>query len=128
MRYWSANMFQTDLDQSGRWLSIHYSGHVDAAQVDACLERVRQLLDGVQPGLRVLTDLTGLELMDASCAAGVGMIMDLLVEKQVASVFRVIPHPQKDIGLSLMSHFHYGREVRIVTYENLAEALQNLTT
>ena len=40
----------------------------------------------------------------------------------VAEVVRVIPDPQKDIGLNILSVFHYSRRVRIVTCESLAEA------
>jgi hypothetical protein len=35
---------------------------------------------------------------------------------------RVIPDSRKDIGLNIMSLFHYRRGVRIVTCETLAEA------
>jgi hypothetical protein len=74
----------------------------------------------------LFTDLSGLEFMDAACAPLIGAIMDHLVEKQVASVVRVIPDPQKDIGFDLMSHFHYGREVRTMTFETLADAIHHL--
>jgi hypothetical protein len=119
-------MFLADLDRSGQWLSLHFSGRVDAIQMDACLERVRKLLEGVEPGLRSFTDLSGLELMDADCAPIIGAIMDHLGEKQVASIVRVVPDPQKDIGFSLMSKFHYDREVRQMTFESLADALHHL--
>ena len=119
-------MFHTDLDRSGQLLSMHYSGHVDAAEMNACLDGVRELLKDVEPGLRVLTDLSGLEVMDAACAPLIGVIMDFFVEKQIASVVRVIPDPQKDIGFALMSHIHYGREVRTTTHTNLADAIQHL--
>ena len=35
-------------------------------------------------------------------------IMDALAEKNVASVTRVMPDPHKDIGLNILSQFHYG--------------------
>jgi hypothetical protein len=41
-------------------------------------------------------------------------------------VVRVIPDPQKDIGMQIMSLFHYDRRVRIVTCESLAEAMKVL--
>jgi hypothetical protein len=37
-------------------------------------------------------------------------------------VVRVIPDPQKDIGLNILSLFHYRKRVRIVTCETLDEA------
>jgi hypothetical protein len=41
-------------------------------------------------------------------------------------VVRVIPNPQKDIGLNILSLFHYRRRVRIVTCETLEEAMNAL--
>jgi len=65
--------------------------------------------------------------MDTSCAPEIGAMMDLLAEKQVGTVIRVVPDPRKDIGLNIMSVFHYGPEVRLITCENLAAALQRLS-
>ena len=48
-------------------------------------------------------------------------------EKGVASVTRVIPDPHKDIGLNILSQFHYGPEIEIATFQTLADALQSIT-
>jgi hypothetical protein len=37
-------------------------------------------------------------------------------------VVRVIPDPHRDIGLQIMSIFHYGGDVQIVTCETLVQA------
>ena len=37
---------------------------------------------------------------------------------------RVMPDPHKDIGLNILSQFHYGPEIQIATFETLADALQ----
>jgi len=52
--------------------------------------------------------------------------MDALTEKKVASVTRVISDPRKDVGLNILSQFHYGPEIQISTFETLADALQSL--
>jgi hypothetical protein len=44
----------------------------------------------------------------------------------VEAVVRVIPDPQKDIGLNILSLFHYRRRVRIVTCATLGEAMKAL--
>jgi hypothetical protein len=41
-------------------------------------------------------------------------------------VVRVIPDPARDIGLQIMSLFHYGHDVRIVTCATLDEAQRAL--
>jgi hypothetical protein len=38
-------------------------------------------------------------------------------------VVRVVPDPHKDIGLNILSQFHYGPKIKLVTFESLAEAL-----
>ena len=39
---------------------------------------------------------------------------------------RVIPDPQRDIGLRIMSFFHYGPDVHIATCATLEEAKEIL--
>jgi len=89
-------------------------------------QQVRELLREVAPGFRVLADFRWLESMDSTAAPHVAKIMDVLAEKGVASVTRVMPDPHKDIGLNILSQFHYGPETQIATFETLADALESL--
>jgi anti-anti-sigma regulatory factor len=82
----------------------------------------------LKSGFLLLVDLTHLESMDASCAPELGAIMDLCSAKEVSSVIRVIPEPHKDIGLAIISRFHYNPPAKTQTYENLAEAINSLLT
>jgi hypothetical protein len=65
--------------------------------------------------------------MDPAAASHVAEIMDALAEKRVGSVIRVVPDPHKDIGLNILSQFHYGAGINIATFETLVDALQSLT-
>ena len=47
-------------------------------------------------------------------------------EKGVSAVVRAIPDPRRDIGLQIMSYFHYGPDVRITTCRRLEEAQELL--
>ena len=89
-------------------------------------QRIREVLQDVAPGLRVLADFRWLESMDSAAARHIAEIMDALAEKEVVSVTRVMPDPHKDIGLNILSQFHYGPLVQIATFETLADALQNI--
>ena len=89
-------------------------------------QRIREVLQDVAPGLRVLADFRWLESMDSAAARHIAEIMDALAEKEVVSVTRVMPDPRKDIGLNILSQFHYGPHVQIATFETLADALQNI--
>jgi hypothetical protein len=122
-RKWS--MYALEIDQSKRLLVISAAQRVTAEQAKRVAQQVRKLLQDVPPGFRVLADFRWLDSMDSGAARHVAEIMDALAEKQVASVTRVIPDPDKDIGFNILSRFHYGSEIQITTYETLADALQS---
>src|SRR6266567_1200115 len=111
-------MYAVELDRSKR---------VTAEQAKLAARRVRELLQDVAPGFRVLADYRWLESMDSAAARHIAEIMDVLAEKGVALVTRVIPDPRKDIGLNILSQFHYGPQIQIATFETLADALQSMT-
>ena len=121
-------MYAVELDQSKRLLVISATQRVTAQQVKAVAERVHELLRGVGPGFRVLVDFRWLDSMDSAAAPHVAKIMETLTAQGVASVARVMPDPHKDIGLNILSQFHYGPEIPITTYETLADALQSVAT
>lgn len=119
-------MYAVELDQSKRLLVISAAQRVTAEQARQAAQQVRDLLQDVAPGFRVLADFRWLESMDPATARHVTEIMDALAQKQVASVTRVMPDPHKDIGLNILSQFHYGPEIQIATFQTLADALQSL--
>jgi hypothetical protein len=119
-------MYEVELDQSKRLLVISALQTVTANQAKLVAQRVRELLRDVAPGFRVLADFRWLDSMDSGAAPHVAEIMDALAEKGVASVTRVMPDPRKDIGLNILSQFHYGPEIEIATFETLADALQSM--
>ncbi len=120
-------MFSIEADNSNRLIRISWSENVCIDEMRACAERFRALMVDIRPGFRLLGDLTGLESMDPAGAPYIAEIMDLLSEKKVGLVVRVIPDPHKDIGLNILSYFHYGPEVQVVTYQNLRDAWQRLS-
>ena len=85
------------------------------------------LLAEVRPGFRLLVDFSGLELMDLACVPHIERMMDRCNQKGVEMVVRVIPDPHKDIGMNILSLFHYRRRVRIVTCETLEKAMEVLS-
>jgi hypothetical protein len=120
-------MYAVELDQSKRLLVITAAQRVTAEQARQAAQQVRGLLQDVAPGFRVLADFRWLEAMDPATARHVAEIMDALAQKHVASVTRVMPDPHKDIGLNILSQFHYGPEIQIATFQTLADALQSLS-
>lgn len=105
-----------------RLVEIRYGGVVRAEDMDMGLEQLRASLDRLDTGFRVLVDLTALESMDVKCAPFIEKAMDLCNEKGASTVVRVVPDPHRDIGLQIMSIFHYRGDVQIITCPSLAEA------
>ncbi|MGB9476274.1 MAG: hypothetical protein WCE87_14515 [Candidatus Udaeobacter sp.] len=120
-------MYSVEIDRSKRLVVISAVQHVTAEEAKRTAQQLRDILGDVTPGFQVLADFRWLESMDSTAARYIAEIMDALTEKGVASVTRVIPDPHKDIGLNILSQFHYGPEVGITTFETLADALQSLT-
>jgi anti-anti-sigma regulatory factor len=119
-------MFSIESDQPQNLLMIRYSGPVSSDETNRCAEEVRISVTRVKPGFRLLVDLTDLQSMEVSCAPHIRNIMDMCNQKGVSDVVRAIPNPKHDIGLQIMSHFHYSGDVHIVTCESVDEALNLL--
>ena len=65
--------------------------------------------------------------MDVTCVPHLENIMERCDEKGVSAVVRIIPDPKRDIGLQIMSYFHYSGDVKIVACENLSDATKILS-
>jgi hypothetical protein len=114
------------VDESGKVLTMSYSGDVGVDEMRQCLATVKDLMDRHKPGFFLLTDLSNLESMDPSCAPELGTIMDLCSEGGMSTVVRVIPDPRKDIGFDLISRFHHHPQIKTQTHGSLADAIKSL--
>jgi hypothetical protein len=120
-------MFITEFDRSQRVLKITLAGHTTAEEARSCLDSVRSLLADIQPGFRLLADLRGILSMPTTAAPYIGELMESCAEKGVELVVRLLPaEPSRDIGFAIMSHFHYTRDIRIVTCATMEEAASYL--
>lgn len=120
-------MFFVEADRSNRLIVISAAGNVKDEEVKQAAQRVREIVKDTGPGFRVLTDFRWMESMESSASPYIGEIMDALAAKKVGLVVRVIPDPHKDIGLNILSQFHYGADIETATFETLADAVQSLS-
>ena len=109
-------------DASGKLLQLSFCGEIKAADMAPYLAEVETAAQTLQRGFSLLSDLSALQSMDLSCVPYIRRTMDLLRDHGVRRIVRIIPDPEKDIGLNIMSLFHYPRDVQMVTCENRAEA------
>jgi len=99
---------------------------VNKKDVREAADEVRKVLEDVAPGFRALTDFRWLESIRPSAVPHIAEMIKAIVDKQVGLVISVVSDPGKDVVLNVLSHFRYGSEVQIVTFEKLADALEKL--
>jgi hypothetical protein len=119
-------MFVVETDTTRQLLVLSIAGTVTLEESRQVVERVRERLQEMEAGFVALADFRWLESMPPELAPFVGQIMDLFAAKKVSAVVRVIPDAHRDIGLNILSPFHYGPDVRLMTFETLADAIQAL--
>ena len=119
-------MIKVEIDVERALLTVIYCGHVIPGEFGRAMKEIEEGLAVLEPGFRLLTDLGGLEAMDFACAPLIDRAMDMINARGVSMVVRIVPDPKKDIGFQVMSMFHYGKDVSIVTVESTEEALRAL--
>ncbi len=120
-------MYEVTTEPARNLMMITYSGHVEPSELVQGRAKLLRALESMQPGFQLLTDLGGLESMEYTCAPEIEATMDLIRKHQVKSVLRVVPDPKKDIGFTVMSYFHYGRKIPVMTFDSREEALARLS-
>jgi hypothetical protein len=113
-------------NKSKQLLRISYVGHVLRQDFQDNLADLTARLAEMSPGFRLLTDLDQLESIHPDSLPEIGRMMDLIGQAGVGSVVRVIPDPTKDMGLNILSIFHYSHDLTIVTCQSTVEAFQRL--
>jgi len=119
-------MFAVETDTTKQLFVLSVAVTVSIAESRETVGHVREKLKEMSPGFVALVDFRWLESMSPAAAPFVGEIMDAVAAKKVSAVVRVMPDPHKDIGLNILSQFHYGPEVRLMTFQTLADAIQAL--
>jgi hypothetical protein len=120
-------MFLALTNKAKRLLYVGYIQQVRSKDLQRGFEEIRALLADLPSGFNLLVDLERLESIEPACAAQIGKVMDLLAQHGVGTVVRVIPDPKKDIGLNILSLFHYPHHPRVVTCKTMGEAAKLLS-
>ena len=119
-------MFLATSNKSKRLLHLSYVHRVKPAELQRGREDTKVLLAELGPGVRVLIDFGRLEAMGLDCVPEIGLGMEQFDQHGVELVVRVIPDPSKDIGLNILTVFHYKHRPRIVTCKSLVQAAKEL--
>ena len=114
-------------NKASQLLLINYVGHVRLQELTRQRDNTKSLIAELSPGFCVLADFTHLKTMDPDCTTEIARMMDIIDQSGVGMVVRVMPDPSKDLGMNILTHFHYHHPVRIVTCETFAEAVKLLS-
>ena len=109
-----------------QFLCLTYVGLVTPGEIDRCREEMAGLLPDFKPGFSLLVDLSQLTAMGIDCVEAIGRNMEAADRAGVGTVVRVIPDPNKDIGMNILSIFHYHNHPRFVTCDNMIQGARAL--
>src|SRR2546423_6580394 len=120
-------MFLATINKSKQLLCLSFIGQVRVEELVQGREDLIALLAELSPGFRVLADLERLESMSVGCAPEIGRTMELCEQKGVGLVVRLIPDQTKDIGLGILSNFHYRHLPPIANCKTMTDAAKLLS-
>ena len=119
-------MFELNADPFKNLLTFAFSGRITRDDTTRWKAELPAKIATLKSGFKLLSDFSGVESIDVACAPDIEAVMDLLNEAGIVKVVRIITHPRQDIGLSIMSLFHYRRCISIATCETMEEGLAAL--
>ena len=120
-------MFFAASNKSKKVLYMGFIHRVTVEELQRGREDVEALLSELPSGFNLLADFGRLESMDVDCATEMGKVMELNDRKGVGLVVRVMPDPSKDIGMNILTTFHYRHKPRVATCETMEEAAELLS-
>src|SRR5688572_13691764 len=112
-------MVLATINKSKQLLYLSFIAEVRIDEMVQAREELVTLLEDLKPGFRLLTDLGRLDSIGLDCTPEIGKVMELLDQKGLEMIVRVIPDPTKDIGLGILSLFHYHHRPRMVTCKSV---------
>lgn len=119
-------MYLLEIDRAHNRMHIMLTDHFDEPQAKALLKEIKQRLPELEQGFHVLCDLTTLEKFDRPARTCFSKVMDVCNASGIGKVVRIIPDPLDNFGLTILSHFHYGDGIPVLTCKTLKEALKHL--
>ena len=119
-------MLMVTSNKSKQLMSVRFIGLVRLEELQRALADITTELAGLSPGFRYLVDFSQFEGMNLDDTPAVGRIMELLGRAGVGLVVRVIPDPSKDIGMNILTVFHYPHDLKVITCQKMSEAAEAL--
>ena len=119
-------MVKVSYDDEHNTVIIEFEGNIDAAQAESFFSDVEKVLPKPGKGFKLLTDFSSVQTMELAVKDEIKKAMGLFNARGVTEILRVLPDPDMDIGLNIMSRSRYSQDVKIVTLRSREEALARL--
>lgn len=119
-------MINLSYDPTHNTVIIDFIGKIDPAQSEDYLASIPKLVPKDKKKFNLLVDLSLVESMDPHMKGPIKQAMEIFNSHGVEMIIRVIPNPHHDIGLNIMSFFHYDKKVRMLTLKSRQEANDRL--
>lgn len=115
---YTKRMIHVEYQKEKRLLRLTFEGRSSVRDFEDLFSLLETVTPQLEKGFRVLTDLSKLESPSLETRGHIAELMKLLDKHGVSEIVRVIPDAERDIGLNIMSLFHYGPGVKIRTVES----------
>jgi hypothetical protein len=113
---------EANVDVSRNVLRTLYAGRLSKLDMESAMTTVKSAMERLQPGFTILADWSHIEAIELDCVPCIAEIMEFARERGAALIVRVLPEPEKDIGINILSIVHLRGTARTVTADNLEEA------
>ena len=120
-------MIKASYDPEHNAVIMELAGKIDALQMERFISEIQKVIPKHGKGFRILTDLSGVQEVALEAREPIKKLMDFLDDQGVTEILRVIADPAQDIGLNIMSLFHYSKEVKFFTFQSREEAQSRLS-
>ena len=119
-------MFLATINKKHRLLHVSYICEVTVADLERGYEDLKSIVHEFPDGFILFADLGRMKSMDPACADIIGKTMELFDKSGVERIVRLFPDPSLDIGLNILSAFHYSSRRPIATCDSMAAAVRAL--
>jgi len=116
------DMLLISSNKSKQLLQIRFIGQVLPKEIADAEKDLAAELVGLSTGFHYLVDFSQFESMELDSRLAVGRIMELIASAGVGLVVRVIPDSSKDIGMKILTIFHYPPNLQVVTCQSMIQA------
>lgn len=120
------NRIEVAADVSRNRLLLAFVGTITPKEMEIYVSHIERALASLHPGFSLMSDFTALTKMELSCVPLLERTMDSMKTHGIGLVVRIIPDQSKDIGMNIMSLFHYPHGLKIITTPDRNQGLKLL--